>query len=230
MPTPTAFLRGEFVPLQDATINVMTHAFNYGTAVFFSLPDDPDFASVNADAYVGNVNAAGDSLDGTAFTYLSYEGTHTNDRIVLKVETGDFSDSDSLVLPIQFPFIDISASPQHIDWNDSLPDPPPDDQTTTIGIMVKDGQNNPVDNQTVIFSSTLGDPLDMGTDDDANPFTEMTGVTGGEHGRIDKEIEFHKYECPAPFGGTPGTTTATVTAQILGAQVSNNVTVILIRY
>ena len=34
MPTPTAFLRGEFVPLEDATINVMTHAFNYGTAVF----------------------------------------------------------------------------------------------------------------------------------------------------------------------------------------------------
>lgn len=34
MPTPTAFLRGEFVPLENATINVMTHAFNYGSAVF----------------------------------------------------------------------------------------------------------------------------------------------------------------------------------------------------
>lgn len=34
MPTPTAFLKGEFVPLEDANINVMTHAFNYGTAVF----------------------------------------------------------------------------------------------------------------------------------------------------------------------------------------------------
>ncbi len=29
-----AFFRGEFVPLRDASINVMTHAFNYGTAVF----------------------------------------------------------------------------------------------------------------------------------------------------------------------------------------------------
>ena len=29
-----AFFRGEFVPLRDANINVMTHAFNYGTAVF----------------------------------------------------------------------------------------------------------------------------------------------------------------------------------------------------
>ena len=34
MPTPTAFFEGEFVPLEDANINVMTHAFNYGTAVF----------------------------------------------------------------------------------------------------------------------------------------------------------------------------------------------------
>jgi branched-chain amino acid aminotransferase len=29
-----AYFRGEFVPLRDAKISVMTHAFNYGTAVF----------------------------------------------------------------------------------------------------------------------------------------------------------------------------------------------------
>ena len=34
MATPLAFLRGEFLPLADAKIGVMTHAFNYGTAVF----------------------------------------------------------------------------------------------------------------------------------------------------------------------------------------------------
>ena len=34
MPTPTAFFKGEFVPLAEANVNVMTHAFNYGTAVF----------------------------------------------------------------------------------------------------------------------------------------------------------------------------------------------------
>ena len=37
-PQPTtelwAYFRGEFVPLRDANVNVMTHAFNYGTAVF----------------------------------------------------------------------------------------------------------------------------------------------------------------------------------------------------
>jgi branched-chain amino acid aminotransferase len=34
MPTPTAFFEGKFVPLEDARMSVMTHAFNYGTAVF----------------------------------------------------------------------------------------------------------------------------------------------------------------------------------------------------
>lgn len=34
MPTPYAYFRGEIVPLAEAKLGVMTHAFNYGTAVF----------------------------------------------------------------------------------------------------------------------------------------------------------------------------------------------------
>ncbi len=34
MPTPYAYLRHEVVPLSEAKIGVMTHAFNYGTGVF----------------------------------------------------------------------------------------------------------------------------------------------------------------------------------------------------
>jgi branched-chain amino acid aminotransferase len=34
MASPTAFFEGKFVPLAEANINIMTHAFNYGTAVF----------------------------------------------------------------------------------------------------------------------------------------------------------------------------------------------------
>ncbi|MSQ41515.1 MAG: branched-chain amino acid transaminase [Dehalococcoidia bacterium] len=34
MPTPTAFFQGHFVPLAEAKIGIMTHAFLYGTAVF----------------------------------------------------------------------------------------------------------------------------------------------------------------------------------------------------
>ena len=34
MPTPHAYFQGRIVPLEEARIGVMTHAFNYGTAVF----------------------------------------------------------------------------------------------------------------------------------------------------------------------------------------------------
>jgi len=34
MPTPYAYFQGKVVPLSEAKIGVMTHAFNYGTAVF----------------------------------------------------------------------------------------------------------------------------------------------------------------------------------------------------
>ena len=34
MPTPLAFFRGKQVPIEEAKINVMTHALHYGTAVF----------------------------------------------------------------------------------------------------------------------------------------------------------------------------------------------------
>ena len=33
-PNPTAFLRGEYVPLAEAKVGIMTHALHYGTAVF----------------------------------------------------------------------------------------------------------------------------------------------------------------------------------------------------
>src|SRR5207249_8073128 len=32
--TAFAFLEGEFIPIRDAKVSVMTHAFNYGTGVF----------------------------------------------------------------------------------------------------------------------------------------------------------------------------------------------------
>jgi branched-chain amino acid aminotransferase len=34
MPKPYAYFHGEIVPLEDAKVGVMTHSFNYGTAVF----------------------------------------------------------------------------------------------------------------------------------------------------------------------------------------------------
>jgi len=132
-----------------------------------------------------------------------------------------------VILPIQFPVIDIVAVPQHLDWmvpNDNSP------KETEIRITVKDGQNNAINNQIVTFSSTLGTPLEPYPPDTGDPYTGLTHVIEGFAGRLDKEVQFQKIECPAPTPAGPGTTTATVTVQILGTQTNNNVTIILFRY
>lgn len=200
-----------------------------GTAVFFSLPEEPEWASVIPQAYVNNQNAIGDSLPGVAYSFLNYDGSHTNETIVVRIETGDGSVFESeLVLPIQFPVIDIVAVPIHIDWWEIPPDP--EYQSTEIRVNVRDGQNNPIDNQIVVFSTTLGEPLEPIPPDTGDPYTGLTGVVDVEHGRLNKEVHFYVEECPPPGPSPPGTTTGSITAQILGTGVSNQVTVILRRY
>jgi len=200
-----------------------------GTAVFFSLPDDPNFASVMPNSYVGNQNANGDTLEGSAFTYLVYQGNKTNAFVLIQVETGEFSASDSLRLPLQMPFIDITATPAHLDWNESNPNDPPNNQAVCVRVMVRDGQNNLINNQRVIFTSSLGTPLDMGTDNDNDIYTELTGRQG-EYGLVLKNIEFQRYECPAPGPSGPGMTSSTITATLLGNIVAANAVIYLFRY
>ena len=50
MTSQYAYIRGTFVPLEDATINIRTHAFLYGTAVFegvkaYWLPEENRMAA-----------------------------------------------------------------------------------------------------------------------------------------------------------------------------------------
>ena len=200
------------------------------TVVFFTLPDNPTGVFIQNYAYVGNENANGDSVPGVAFTRLTYDGSQTNEIITISVETG-IGDTfeDELVLPIQFPTIDIAAVPLHVDWW-QIPYPTPEYQSTEIRITLLDGQNNPIDNQIILFSSTLGEPLEPTPPDTGDPYTGLTGIVNEEHGRLNKEVEFFYQECAPPIPMPPGTTTCTITALVLGTNASETITVILRRY
>ncbi len=218
--------------LQVAAIiaDISGNPVEYGTSVLFSLPENPEWASIGAVAYTGNENANGDTYPGIAFTFLEYDGSHTNDTLLIQVEVaGILIETEEITLPIQFPVMNIIPVPQHLDWFESDPESP-DSLITTVHVSIHDGQNNPINNQQVMFYSTLGQPVDMGTDDDNNPHTEQTGIISDQSGLINKDWMFFRYECPPPAGDEPGTSTALICANISGTSVYESVTIVLIRY
>ena len=201
----------------------------YGTAVYYSLPDNPEWASIETAAYVGNLNANGDSLAGTAFTSLVYNGFHINDTLLIQAEVGTCSETAEFIMPLQFPVLDISASPSNLYWIENNPSYP-DSLIATLCVSLQDGQNNPVDNQQLLFYCDLGVPIDMGTDNDNNPFTENTGIVPNQHGQVNKDWIFYRDECPPPVGNVPGTITGTLIVSIPGTSTEIEITITLIRY
>jgi hypothetical protein len=140
---------------------------------------------------------------------------------------GNITESTTIAMPIQNPFIDCMVSPAHINWMQYTVE---DSLITTIHIVVNDGQNNLINNQQLFFAGNLGIPVDMETDNDNNPFTEITGIVPNQNGQLDKDWIFYIYECPPPVGNTPGTVTGTITIYIPGTDVEAEVNVTLYRY
>ena len=237
--------------------DVYGNPVDHGTAVWFSLPEDPDWAVIYSAAYVGNENAGGDSINGIAYTTLNYFGDHINDTLLVRVEVSNsvpgqpiFSDEQIIIMPMQFASIEMTAVPQHVDWN--IYNNPPDWQahdfplSPKFRVIVRDGQQNQVRNVEVTFTSTLGEPvhenqLNMtptnsayapdvidftGPDNDGEPLSEED-VSNGE---IIQLFRFYKYECPPPVPAPPGTIQAQVTATIVGTQTSATAQVVLNRY
>jgi Fibronectin type III domain len=210
---------------------------SYGTAVWFSLEDpdnpniDPNWASIEQASYVGNENANGDSIPGVAYTQLSYEGTHTNDELIIWVEvsgTTTYTDSTLICMPIQFANIDIVATPSHIDWIGANNNEPV--LYSTIRVFVRDGQNNLINYQPIHFTSSHGFPL-PGLIAPNDPFIGYTfSDLPHTNGELHKEFGFYKYECSPPIPAPPGTTQVTIEALILGTDVTGQTTLILNRY
>ena len=178
---------------------------------------------------MGNENANGDSIPGVAYTQLIYEGAHTNDTLLVQAEAGTCSETTEFIMPLQFPVLDAAVSPHNLYWIENNPSYP-DSLIATFLISLLDGQNNPIDNQQLLFLCDLGEPIDMGTDNDNNPFTENTGIVLNQHGQIDKEWIFYRYECPPPVGNEPGTITGTMIVWIPGTSTEIEIPITLIRY
>ncbi len=203
-----------------------------GTAVFFSLPDNPDYATIEASAYIGNYNTDGDSLAGTAFTYLIYAGAYTNSVVNVSLDVGgNVTFNGQLKLPIQNPWLDVVIVPAALYWNESNPNNPPTNQDAEVRVILRDGQNNLINGQVLTFTTERGIFLDMGSDNDNDVSTEVTGLPTFPAGKVNKTIRLRRWECQAPQGnGDPGQTSVNITVSILGLDVSATKQIILFRY
>ncbi len=194
-----------------------------GTVCWFSLPNNPDWASIDAAAFVCNENANGDTLAGQAFTFLNYHGSHTNEEIDIQVQVGQFVDSGSVLLPVQFPQINLTVNPAHIDW---IQGNNPNYQDTNVIIQILDGQNVPINNMQLYFHSDKGEPID---EDGNTEHIDYTGIIENISGRLDQTFRFYKYECPPPTPAGAGETSSTMTITILPTGTQNTIDVILRR-
>jgi hypothetical protein len=90
----------------------------YGTSVFFSVPDslEYDWMTVKADAYVGNESVDGDSLAGTAFSYICYDGSHSNDWVTLRVEANNYTAICEMKLPMNQLTLTVAPEWGHVDF------------------------------------------------------------------------------------------------------------------
>jgi hypothetical protein len=199
---------------------------DYGTAVYFSLPNDEDWAYISTDAtYCGNENTDGDSLQGVANTTLTYSGSYTNENLSVQVQSGEFVEAVDIILPLQFPEVHVDLVPETLFWcqNDEEDD---DDKSCQIYVYVNDGQDNPISNQRVEFNIGLGTPSTTQGDNQGEYF----GITN-ENGYIEKYWDFQMFQVPTCVPPSwSSTITTEIVAEILEAGGVDQATMTLIRY
>lgn len=211
-----AYLRGGgYWPLMDGSLVQFTLLNNY-----------PEVFLEDELSYVGNTE---DSEPGVAYNFITYHGSQTNETVLVRIECGELSEDYEVVLPIQYPILYLGYAPPDMDWNweNGI-------HTSTIDFTVYDGQHNGIDNQILLFSMDLGEPVDMGSDDDDDPISELTGAyyNGSyySHGYIDKDWIFQISECPPPQGNIPGTITGDLNVTSPGTEIDSTYPLTLYRY
>ncbi len=212
-----------------------------GTSVFFELINNVTNCQIGANAYVGNVSVEDDSLDGVAYTTVSYSGIYTNDLITIRASTGavlgeGIDGYATVPLPLNDPRFEIQANPASLIFGDTSPDW----KYSEIYCVLTDGQGQTIGNSHIMLLGTKGQFVaipgfnndyptapawDIITDDGSYGTGEYFGWAWGQ-------IRYHRLECPAgdPLTQTPGQTSGIIIGRILGTNVTAETNVALYRY
>ncbi len=197
-----------------------------GTAVWFTIGDtEIDWCSIVFESYIGNDNIYGDSLPGVANTTLYYDGAYSLQEVPVHVYIADFDDIFMVELPMNDPILETIPIPGYLEWNE---DNNTDEHKGQIYISIIDGLGNPVQNATLMLSSTHGvfiEPEEQYQVPEHDWNYVQTDQTGVSHALI----QFFEYECP-PDEDPPNIVAGVVTIYLLGTDISDTVTFALFNY
>lgn len=242
--------------------DVYNNPVDYGTSVWFYLPDNIYNCQIVANSYVGNESAQGDSTAGVAYTTLIYSGVYTFESIRIKAVTGGINGIEIwgeayVVLPLNQPQLELEVIPGNIVFRGNQ-NPIPASATAWLNLALFDVQGNPIHNARITMTSTRGifeytvgtneDPLNSNSPStphivvtdwydpwavyDPNVPFSYTDINDGQDGLAQGLIRFFAYEIPYgdALTNTPGITSVTITARLLGTAASATSTTTLIRY
>ena len=207
---------------------------DYGTAAWFSIvnADEITWATIIAEAYVGNPNTDGDSLQGVAFTTLIYDGSHSLESIQIMVNCGDLIAYGDVELPLNSPTLTMTPHPGHLDWTEE-DYPNPDPKIGEVLICVTDGQGSPVNNAIIHLYSARGEFINADAIyqvPGAEPWVVKTASNNlGEEGVAYARISFPEYLCP-PVSPPPNEIPVDITGTIIGTEITDQCTIILLNY
>ncbi len=214
------------VPIAAMCLTVDGNTPPYGTAVWFTIDDETiEWCNVVAESYTGNHNVYGDSTQGVANTLLTYDGSHSLEEVPVHVECGNLSVVEYIQLPIQLPQLEIYPMPGHLDWtNNNFPSP----LVGEIFAQVSDAQGNPIANAVIIFYSERGEFIEPDEQYQV-PGEDWYVLQTNEWGNARALIQYQTYECP-PVIPPPNEIPVDIHATILGTEVTDQTTVILLNY
>lgn len=228
--------------------DIHNNPVDYGTSVYFSIPFNPYNVQIRANAYTGNVSAAGDSLAGVAYTTLTYHGVFTYDQIVIEARSGSYSSDGgyipvygfaSVILPLNEPQMEAQAVPWHLDFSEQATWNNITSLVAKIWVTLFDSQGNPIHGAKILLSSNIGtfiysDPwnMDFNYPNHNFPANDYHIVQTGLEGFALGAIRIWKHECPAPdpMTGLPGTVNGNIFCRLLGTNTSAETSVLAYRY
>jgi hypothetical protein len=190
---------------------------------------------------------------------LIYSGIYTFESLKIRAVTGGFNGVEVageawIILPLNQPQLELEIIPGNIVYHGNTNTVPLSD-TADLNLSLFDVQGNPIHNARISMTSTRGvfeytvgtneDPLNSNTTatphivvtdwydaDSLNAPIPYQDVNDGQDGLAQGLIRFYAFEIPLgdPMTNTPGVTSVTVTARLLGTAASATSTTTLIRY